>query len=862
MSLFERSEWVSHAFATLLCSWRFRIWALSLALLGIILAFVPLFWVLGFEFAFIIAVVVSIASIDLGQALVSQLRDVKIAPSARAIHSGHLLVNLWLYSAAAASLLLVAPLAISCANALRIRNCDFFFGFKSFAILPLASAIIASAIGIIVGLVTAGHRRLARVLPYLIVVGSALWSVWRFYAAPPVFAYNMFAGYFPGNIYDEAIFLGGPLLWSRLYQLALIVLVLAMVALFVDVPRAAIQVRGRRRPEGFRIAVMATALAALASVTILKLKSGQLGFAIDSDDIIHELDSTHETANFIIHYRGGGRIGETIDLIGQDHEFRLAQLVRTLGVKPKHKITVFYFSSAAEKATLMGARQVHMAKPWRGEFYLNHAPFPHPVLRHELAHVVAGEFGDPIFSVSAQTLLGIPLRFNVGLIEGLAVAADWPDHFNRELTPHQSVKALTQLNMAPRLESLLSTGFLAVSSARSYTTSGSFVRYLLETYGADKVRTLYRSGGDFDSAFGVPLNELAEQWRIMIANTDLPKDAADVVRERFRRRSIFVRKCPHAIARNRARVEKLAGRGKLEQAIATMRSVCADVPQEPRYLLELAALLVRHRNYSEADEIYAEIAADSENVSSELRARSILRRAEIFAATERWPQALKLINEAAQMPVGTATKRLAVVQQFIGNRGKGDRRFPLHRYFWGTRPGLGKDPVTLVSRAAEAIALDPQSGLAFYLIGFNLQNRRAVDDATQFLSRALDLGLPHPLIRREAARLLAKTAYMAGNDIAVRRAARILVEPEQPQPIRLAGADWIERLEWKRTGTLPASPIRPQDVLDELLEDAAPNSGTSRGDEQASPASGQGDMQPAAQDDNAQNNAGSLEPVR
>ncbi len=822
MSLFERSEWVSRAFAALLRSWRFRIWALILALLGVILAFVPLFWVLGFEFAFIIAVVVSIASIDLGQALISQLRHVKIAPSARALHSGQLLVNLWLFSTAAAFLVLAAPLAISCANALRIRNCDFLFGFKSFALLPLASTIIASAIGIMIGLITSGHRWLARALPYLIVGGSALWSIWRFYAAPPVFAYNMFAGYFPGNIYDEAIFLGGPLLWSRLYQFALIVLALAMVALFVDVPRAALQVRGPRRPGGFRIAVMVTALAALVSVTVLKLKSGQLGFAIDSDDIRGQLDSTHETAHFIIHYRGGGRIGETIELIGQDHEFRLAQLVRTLGVTPQHKITSFYFSSAAEKATWMGARQVHMAKPWRSELYINHAPFPHPVLRHEIAHVVAGEFGDPIFAVSARTLLGVPLRFNVGLIEGLAVAADWPDHFNRELTPHQSVKALTQLNMAPRLESLLSTGFIAVSSARSYTTSGSFVRYLLETYGAGPVRALYRSGGDFDSAFGVPLSELASQWRTMIANTDLPDDAADVVRERFRRRSIFVRKCPHAIARSRARVGELAGRGKLKQAIATMRSVCADVPQEPRYLLELAALLVRQRSYSEADDIYAEIAADSENVSSELRARAILRRAEIFAATERWPQALTLINEATELPVGTATKRLAVVQQFIGNQSKGDRSFPLYRYFWGTRPGLSKDPVIGVSRAAQAIALDPQSGLAFYLLGFNLQNRRAVNEATELLSRALDLGLPHPLIRREAARLLAKTAYMSGNDTAVGRAARILVEPEQPEPIRLAGADWIERLEWKQTGTLPTSAIRPQDILDEWPEDGNP----------------------------------------
>src|SRR5690606_36972577 len=107
----------------------------------------------------------------------------------------------------------------------------------------------------------------------------------------------------------------------------------------------------------------------------------------------------------------------------------------------------------------------------------------HQVLRHELAHVVAGEFGDPLFGVAARRVLGLPLAFNVGLIEGIAVAADWPDHFVRPLTPHQSVKAMLELGVAPPVEKLLSTGFFQFSAARSYTVAGSFLRFLLETRG-------------------------------------------------------------------------------------------------------------------------------------------------------------------------------------------------------------------------------------------------------------------------------------------------------------------------------------------------------------------------------------------
>src|SRR5690606_1785323 len=101
-----------------------------------------------------------------------------------------------------------------------------------------------------------------------------------------------------------------------------------------------------------------------------------------------------------------------------------------------------------------------------------HAPYPHPVLRHELAHVVAGGFGDPIFGVSARGPLGLPLWFNVGLLEGIAVAADWPGRRGEGLTPHEAVRAMQELGFEPPIERLLSTGFFAFSSARSYPVAG------------------------------------------------------------------------------------------------------------------------------------------------------------------------------------------------------------------------------------------------------------------------------------------------------------------------------------------------------------------------------------------------------
>jgi hypothetical protein len=712
--------------------------------------------------------------------------------------------GLWARAALLAAGLLLGPLLLISANAIRIRNCDFSFGFEAFVAMPLVSAVLAAGIGVAVALAISGRRWPLLIAPFAVVVGSALWSLYRFSAAPPVFSYNMFAGFFPGNLYDEAIELTSAFYWARLYQLSLVVAMLATAAALIDVPAGRLSLRGRRRPDGWRLAPIGLAVAALILATGLRLESGALGFDIDEVDIKAELGGRHETANFIIYYNGGRAIDEHIDLIGDDHEFRLAQVVRDLGVAPRYKIVSYLFADPREKQRLMGARNVYMAKPWRHEIYLNQSGFPHQVLRHEIAHVVAGEFGDPIFGVSASGVLGLPLRFNVGLIEGTAVAVDWPDHFNKPLTPHQSVKALTELDMAPPLASLMSTGFLAVSSTRSYTVAGSFVRFLWDAYGVEKVKALYRSGGDVRGVYGKSLAELEREWRAVIDATPLPDGAAEIIRERFRRPSIFERPCAHAIARARDRVDELIRRADIDAAIETMRSVCDDVPGEPRYLMELAQILVRTgepERVAEADRIWAELAADAEVITSSIRAQSLLNRAEVAITAGDLERGLELVAEAAALPVPDSLARLAQLQLWSG-RYDGPAAEMFRRYFWGDLPGRGGDPVALTGRAALALAVEPRSAYAHYLVGFQLRHRNAHADSAAALSKALELGLDNPLVRREAARLLAEAAYIAGDLATVERAAAILKEPDQPEVLRLLGADWLERAHWKRTGQL------------------------------------------------------------
>ena len=782
-------------------SLRVLLWAVTLGAGAIGLAFLPLFNVLGFEFAFVMALLGSLAGADLGSAFVRRVRATPSPALERAIAPTRMLGSVFGHAAIVNLGLLAIPLLIITLNGLRVRNCDWGFGIEAYVYLSVVSALLATAVGVLVQVAVGERRKLGNALPYAILIAAFLMAVWRFYAAPPVFSYNMFGGYFPGSIYDESIAFRAPFYWSRLFQLALIGTLFCACAVLLDTPRLTLGLRSRR-PGGLRYRAALAGIACGWLAIHLWSSSGELRFEIDADDIREILGGRHETDNFVIYYPPGGDIERDIEIIAEDHEYRYAQLVRTFGVEPSVKITSFYFDSPGQKFELMGAKNVYVAKPWRQEIYVHHYGFPHRVLRHEIAHVVAGEFGDGMFNVSVDWVTVVPL-FNVGLIEGTAVAADWPGH-RSNLTPHQAVKAMRELGIAPPVEQILSTGFLTLSSARSYTLAGSFVRYLLDRYGAERLRVLYRTGGDFMTAYGAGRTVIANDWSDMIAATELPAEAAEVVRERFRRPGIFKRPCPHAIARRLGQAGRELRRGRLRDAISTVRSVCGDAPHEPRYRMELARLLTRAGDVDDAAEIYTALAGNAKEMSSTIRAQALLELATAAVRRGEHGEAESILRRAAELPLDDDTRRNVAARMFSVRHG-GAAGPALRAYFWGDDPVGGHDAVAMAGRAAEAIAREPHNGLGYYLLGRNLRGRGAPREAANMLSTALDLELPHALLVREAARMLAAAAYLAGDDPLVRRAAKILMAADQPEVIRLEGADWLERIYWRANGELPAA---------------------------------------------------------
>ncbi len=765
-----------------------RLWGwIAIAVgLGFALGVVPLFGVLGLEMSLAVALFASLMSADLGCALARQLAAIPPSGVTRATYPTRTLFRNALATSGLTVAIASIPAVIGALRGIVVPTCDWWFGISSYLAMPIASAALGGALGHAIGVIT-GPRRfgpawLAQV-PALIVAIAALW---RFHASPPVYTYNALLGYFPGNMYDEHVTLQLPLLWSRLEQLAWVVAILAAVAWHFDV--ASYRVRRAPRPAGRRFGPIALALIAAASAVALRWNGGALGFAVDAEDLEAALGGRIETEHFIIYYTPTKAIEDDLQLIAADHEFRYSQVVAQLGVEPDHKLISFYFADNDQKGRLHGSRNVEMAKPWRGEIYLDHREFPHGSLRHEIGHAIAAEFGDPVWGIASRRFLGIPIMASPGLVEGLAVAVDWPASYDRP-NPHESVRVIQKLDKLPSLDTLFSLSFFSISPAQGYTTAGSFLRFLLDKYGAPKLRELYRSGGDFEGAYGVPRTQLEAAWRAMLATIDIPDSMVESQKERFRGGSVFAKPCPHAIAKRFREAGRLNAEGDRAGAIEMMRQVCEESRMDPSYRIILGDYLYGDQaSRPEAETQWMLLAVDDDHVTVSLRARVFMRLAKAAMAKKQVARAVELVSFARTLSIDPEERReLDAVAFTLAHTGPAAPH--LLKYFF---PG-DKGP-SLVESARAAVAAEPSLGLAHYLLGLRLIDADDYKAASVELEQAIGLALPALSFVKQSARRLAITAYRTHDFAKLGKAISVLSGPQMSSGDRLLAKDWTDRV--------------------------------------------------------------------
>jgi hypothetical protein len=784
MSLARTVAWINIRYG-----WRTLFWAVVLALLAASLDFAPLFNVLGYDFAFAIGLATALAGVDVGHGVVSAVRR-SGRSSAPPRVAAEAIVATWA--------LLALPLLLSLANALRVRNCNLGAGLAFFVLLPMCTGAFAAGAGAAVAIALPG-RRSGRLAAFALPLLSVGWALLRLYRDPAVFAFDPFAGYFPGPIYDEALRPPLRLVWFRLANLTWLAAVVATTHwLSPDPPGLRLALlRGIARPWHRPVVVL---LLVAASVGFYEAR-GHLGFHIGHADLARILPRETRTAHFVLRTDPTLESDADIDLAQQDLEFRYQQLSRILGVEPALPVTVYRFPSSAAKKDAVGAANTLYAKPWTREIFVQADRFPAQRLRHELAHVFASAFGDRWFGVSLAWHFPVPWpTLASGLVEGLAEAADF-DNPDGHSTTHQEAAALVALGKAPELGRALGAGFTFESGPRAYTIAGSFCRFLLDTFGAEKLRALYHSAGDFVHVYGRDLASLEKDWRAFLLALPADESSRAQAEESFRRPAIFQKVCARELAARvsdaRARLGTAPG-----ESVALLSSACVDDPTEPTFRLDLAEALVAAGESERALATLAETTA-SGTLTRPLRGRAASIEAGIHFRAGRLPQAQTALEQVEAAATEDGDLRTARAKQLALLDDSAQKS--LGRVLFGDERGRPLEAGLVVYLVTEFARQFPDEALGPYLIGRQLATRDAklaLPHLTEACPPLVDEQRPVPLdalFFKECRRLLGESAYLAG-DLATSRAAYAwLAEHGEGESDRLRARDFLQRIAWKNS---------------------------------------------------------------
>jgi len=735
----------------------------------------------GYESSLIISIVLSLMAGIIASGEPRRVREA-IGP-----HPGALRPALRLYlNVTSASLTMVAlAMVISYINLLRAPSCDAWESAAFYLLGPAASVILACAWGLSAGLLFR-----SRFVPEA--VFSLIWALcvfsgfYRFMNTPAVFSYGQFYGWFAGPLYDELVQINDAFITFRAGTMLQAAAVLSICHALTVPETMSFSFRRVKKGRLFYAAGFTVLF------VCLHIAGPALGHRKSLRDILSALDRSIEKDGVRVHFPATVKY-EDAQLLAGDARVRIIQLRRFFEIEKNPEIKILVFKSPEQKRRMTGAGSVSIAKPWRREILINMSAFPHPVLKHELAHAMAASFAPGPFKV-AGGIVPVP-----GLIEGLAVAADF--RARDGLTPHQYSAAMFELDLIPPLSEMMSVGFLGRNQRTSYTAAGSFLKFFHQKYGADEMRKLYRTA-DFSSTPGRSLGELERQWHAFLKTVHVDPVLRDLVALRFDVPGTVEKQCVHEVAQLNDRAFDSLASGCTQCAIEHMEKAFEKSGRTVRQELRLINTMLDAGKDDEAFELVSCLRKRKEAKGHFL---AVLRGIEADIAWRRgeYTRAAELYDELVPLAGFGARARLLVAKTH-GARML-ERGSALRDFFAGRR---NQDALTGARKllALTRAALDlKEDGLVRYLMARRYLAADDVHGAIESLEDALSLGLESPLVRYEALRLKAVCLLRLGK---IRQARKLFMlvrgDAGISEGLKTALDDWTDRcdimLELKKEG--------------------------------------------------------------
>jgi hypothetical protein len=449
-------------------------------------------------------------------------------------------------------ILLIIPFLISLVNVLFVKNCSIGNGIVLYILVVIPGVAFSTAIAMMTGIIFEKWNKTIFTVSYvLVLLHIILITILR----PQVFAFNPIIGFFPGFTYDETLQVTQRLLT---YRIAILAASVCLVISAVWIWQICFNLKEQENVfyKLFSFIEIAILALLLPIVLVTFLFSDRLGLSSSKQYIQQKLVGNYKTEHFEIIYPAGSVKRERVEQLGRLHEFYYDQITHALNIRTEERIVTFIYSSPEDKGKLIGAGSTNISKPWLRQIHINLANVD-GVLKHEMVHILAGEFGWSPLRIS----------YNSGLVEGIAVAVGDNTWYEEPL--HRSAALVFASGVIPDMNSIFSlSGFAAAYAGMSYTLAGSFCKFLIDSLGMDKFKQLY-SSGDFIQTYNRSFALLIKDWKQMICSQQFTAIDSTKARYLFRRSSIFGKECARVIANMNLESKNLLARHDFDKALAS-----------------------------------------------------------------------------------------------------------------------------------------------------------------------------------------------------------------------------------------------------------------------------------------------------
>lgn len=400
-----------------------------------------------------------------------------------------------------------------------VTGCFSIHGLAFWLLFPLPSVFFGYAIGRLARSLTLSYAKTITV-GILIFVGVGMLLIELLFY-PQVYFFNHVWGGWPGPIYDEVVRVNGAAVFFRMLTLLWATLLWHIPVLYKD--------RYMKWIVGF------SAVAILISYTQLT----EFGVNSPRSYLQKVLGGHQSTEHFELYYNERLYSEYEIDLLAKEHEFYFDQISSQLELSERdtaNKIESYLYGHPWQKKQLVGAKFTSYVPVWLEQDQLHIAKEQvASSLKHELVHVMSKQFGN-WFNAS----------WCIGLIEGMAVAIDGGS--SSTSTIHQMVVSEKPYPSAKELERAFSFwGFYGGRSGVNYTTSGSFVHFLMQNYPIEDLKEAYRTG-NVQQAYQTDWQILAKEWHAVLDTVEVDSIDQRVARRIFRMQSLFEKECPHVVS--------------------------------------------------------------------------------------------------------------------------------------------------------------------------------------------------------------------------------------------------------------------------------------------------------------------------